>query len=257
MVIGGPNTRTDYHVNAGEEFFYQLEGDIVLKTIEDGVFRDVTIKEGEILLLPPNVPHSPRRPVGTVGLVIERQRKEHEIDALQWHCESCNHLLHEARFSLQDITKDLIPAIQHFYASTDLHPANVAYPSRAVMKIDLHTHILPEIGPICISVMATARIRPSITSRVARMMRGEVLPRDRGRLLGCAATSTDCDHHHVDVQVLSTVLVMFPTGRAWRTPSICLDANDHLMSAATIPTLHGLDLTDASRTWRCASRAAA
>lgn len=121
MVIGGPNTRTDYHVNAGEEFFYQLEGDIVLKTIEDGVFRDVTIKEGEILLLPPNVPHSPRRPVGTVGLVIERQRKEHEIDALQWHCESCNHLLHEARFSLQDITKDLVPAIQHFYASTDLH----------------------------------------------------------------------------------------------------------------------------------------
>ena len=121
MVIGGPNTRTDYHVNAGEEFFYQLEGDIVLKTIEDGVFRDVTIKEGEILLLPPNVPHSPRRPAGTVGLVIERQRKEHEIDALQWHCESCNHLLHEARFSLQDITKDLIPAIQHFYASTDLH----------------------------------------------------------------------------------------------------------------------------------------
>ena len=121
MVIGGPNTRTDYHVNAGEEFFYQLEGDIVLKTIEDGVFRDVTIKEGEILLLPPNVPHSPRRPTGTVGLVIERQRKEHEIDALQWHCESCNHLLHEARFSLQDITKDLIPAIQHFYASTDLH----------------------------------------------------------------------------------------------------------------------------------------
>jgi len=121
MVIGGPNTRTDYHVNAGEEFFYQLEGDIVLKTIEDGVFRDVTIKEGEILLLPPNVPHSPRRPAGTVGLVIERQRKEQEIDALQWHCESCNHLLHEARFSLQDITKDLIPAIQHFYASTDLH----------------------------------------------------------------------------------------------------------------------------------------
>ena len=53
----------------------------MLKTIEDGVFRDVTIKEGEILLLPPNVPHSPRRPVGTVGLVIERH-KEHEIDAL-------------------------------------------------------------------------------------------------------------------------------------------------------------------------------
>ena len=121
MVIGGPNTRTDYHVNAGEEFFYQLEGDITLKTIEDGEFRDVIIKEGEILLLPPNIPHSPRRPAGTVGLVIERKRKTDEIDALQWYCESCNHQLHEARFSLQDIAKDLVPAIQKFYATSGLH----------------------------------------------------------------------------------------------------------------------------------------
>ena len=120
MVIGGPNTRTDYHVNAGEEFFYQLEGDIVLKIIENGEFRDVTIKEGEILLLPPNIPHSPRRPAGTVGLVIERKRTTEEIDALQWYCEECNHLLHDARFSLQDIAKDLVPAIKHFYASPEL-----------------------------------------------------------------------------------------------------------------------------------------
>ena len=64
MVVGGPNSRTDYHINAGEEFFYQLEGDIILKIIEDGVFKDVPIREGEILLLPAGVPHSPRRPEG-------------------------------------------------------------------------------------------------------------------------------------------------------------------------------------------------
>lgn len=121
MVIGGPNTRTDYHINAGEEFFYQLEGDITLKIIEDGVFRDLIIREGEILLLPPNIPHSPRRPEGTVGLVIERQRAEHEIDALQWYCESCNHKLHDTEFSMQDIAKDLIPAIKNFYTQTELH----------------------------------------------------------------------------------------------------------------------------------------
>ncbi|MGB5930728.1 MAG: 3-hydroxyanthranilate 3,4-dioxygenase, partial [Cyclobacteriaceae bacterium] len=36
MIVGGPNARKDYHVNGTEEFFYQLEGNIVLKIIEDG-----------------------------------------------------------------------------------------------------------------------------------------------------------------------------------------------------------------------------
>ena len=121
MVIGGPNTRTDYHVNAGEEFFYQLEGDIVLKVIEDGEFRDIPIREGEILLLPAGVPHSPRRPAETVGLVIERERREGEIDQLLWFCERCNTKLHREAFHLQDITKDLIPAIDNYYSSTEKH----------------------------------------------------------------------------------------------------------------------------------------
>src|SRR5437868_7228550 len=68
MAVGGPNSRTDYHVNGGEEFFYQVEGDIVLKVIEDGKPVDVPIRQGDILLLPPNTPHSPRRPANTVGL---------------------------------------------------------------------------------------------------------------------------------------------------------------------------------------------
>ena len=121
MVVGGPNVRTDYHINAGEEFFYQLEGDMVLKVVEDGAFRDLPILEGEILLLPANIPHSPRRPAGTIGLVIERQRASHEFDALQWYCSGCDALLHEARFSLQNIAADLKPAILAFYARTDLH----------------------------------------------------------------------------------------------------------------------------------------
>jgi len=28
MVVGGPNARRDFHVDPGEEFFYQLEGGI-------------------------------------------------------------------------------------------------------------------------------------------------------------------------------------------------------------------------------------
>ena len=30
MVVGGPNSRKDYHVDPVEEFFYQIEGDMVL-----------------------------------------------------------------------------------------------------------------------------------------------------------------------------------------------------------------------------------
>ena len=48
MGVGGPNSRKDYHFNEGEEFFYQLEGDVVIKIIEDGKPVDIQIKEGEI-----------------------------------------------------------------------------------------------------------------------------------------------------------------------------------------------------------------
>ena len=78
----GPNGRTDYHVNQGEEFFYQIEGDITLKVVEENELKDIKIKQGEIFLLPGGIPHSPQRPENTVGLVIERKRRENELDGL-------------------------------------------------------------------------------------------------------------------------------------------------------------------------------
>ena len=95
MVVGGPNSRKDFHVDPGEEFFYQLEGGITLATMQDGKRVDVPIGEGEIFLLPPNMPHSPRRPANTVGLVIERTRRAGERDGFQWYCENCDHKLYE------------------------------------------------------------------------------------------------------------------------------------------------------------------
>src|SRR3972149_10218990 len=78
MVVGGPNQRKDYHGEDGAEFFYQIEGDITLKVIEDGKPREIPIREGEIFLLPAGIPHSPQRPAGTVGVVIERRRAQSE-----------------------------------------------------------------------------------------------------------------------------------------------------------------------------------
>ena len=120
MVVGGPNARKDYHYNETEEFFYQLEGDILVKIQENGKSVDVPIKEGDIFLLPPMVPHSPIRPANSVGLVIEMKRKKQEQDGLMWFCDKCNNKLYEEKFPLTSIENDFIPVFKKFYASEDL-----------------------------------------------------------------------------------------------------------------------------------------
>lgn len=120
MVVGGPNSRKDYHINQGEEFFYQLEGEIVLKVVEAGQPRDIPIRAGEIFLLPGGVPHSPRRPAQTVGLVIERQRRPDELDGFQWYCEACGHKLHETFLHVTDIVAQLPPVFDAFYNNPQL-----------------------------------------------------------------------------------------------------------------------------------------
>ncbi len=120
MVVGGPNSRKDYHYNEGEEFFYQLEGDITVKIIDEGVPRDIHIREGEIFLLPPRTPHSPQRGADTVGLVIERKREVKELDAFMWFCEHCGNKLYEEFLPLTDIVKQLPPIFEKFYGSTEL-----------------------------------------------------------------------------------------------------------------------------------------
>ena len=116
MIVGGPNGRKDFHYNEGEEFFYQIEGNMQLPIIVDGKKQVVDIKEGEIFLLPPKVPHSPKRGANTVGMVIERRRKEHKLDACMWYCENCDTHLHTHKFPLGDIVKQLPEILNGFYA---------------------------------------------------------------------------------------------------------------------------------------------
>jgi 3-hydroxyanthranilate 3,4-dioxygenase len=120
MAVGGPNARKDFHVDPGEEFFYQFDGDMLLRVVEDGRIVDLPIAQGDVLLLPPNVPHSPQRFANTVGLVIERRRRAGERDGLQWYCERCSNLLYEEFFELTDIEKQFPPVFRRFFDSLSL-----------------------------------------------------------------------------------------------------------------------------------------
>ncbi len=120
MIVGGPNQRTDYHWDEGPEFFYQLEGEALLKVQEDGKMREIPIRAGEVFYLPPRIPHSPQRGPDSVGLVVERKRVEGESDGLMWFCERCNHKLYEEFFTLQDIENDFPKVFEHFYRSKEL-----------------------------------------------------------------------------------------------------------------------------------------
>ena len=119
MVVGGPNSRKDYHVDTVEEFFYQLEGDMLLKIIDNGKRVDIPIEEGEIFLLPKNVPHSPQRFENTVGLVVEYQREEGALDAFQWYCDECDKMIHEVTLDLENIVTQLPPLFEAYWNSLD------------------------------------------------------------------------------------------------------------------------------------------
>jgi len=91
MMLRGPNTRLDFHIDPGDEFFYQVEGDMELVLKPEGERRrSVTIKEGEIFVCPGGLPHSPRRFENTWGLVIERRRRAEESEQFVWFCERCD-----------------------------------------------------------------------------------------------------------------------------------------------------------------------
>ena len=90
MVVGGPNARTDFHVDPYEEWFYQLRGNMHVNLMTDDGPQTVHIREGDTWLLPRNTPHSPQRPeAGSIGLVIERIREEGTPEKFQWYCGNC------------------------------------------------------------------------------------------------------------------------------------------------------------------------
>lgn len=119
MIVGGPNSRKDFHYNESEELFYQLEGDVVVRIQEDGKIVDIPIKAGDMFLLPAKTPHSPQRGANTVGLVIEKVREGNETDGFLWFCEACGHKLYEEYLKMTDIVSQLPPIMQRFYSDEE------------------------------------------------------------------------------------------------------------------------------------------
>ena len=116
VMIVASNQRTDYHINQGEEFFYQLKGDMVLKVCDNGQFYDVPIREGEVFLLPAHVRHSPQRPAGSIGLVVEPKRYEDDpLDAFEWYCFECGALVHRVELKVEHLVRDLPPVYEAFF----------------------------------------------------------------------------------------------------------------------------------------------
>lgn len=108
MMVGGPNFRPDYHDDPGEELFIQLRGDVTLKLIDPTTRQrsEVVVREGEMYLLASHVRHSPQRPEGCVGLVIERYRQPGEVDALEWY-DADGNLEFRGEFLVTNIEVDL------------------------------------------------------------------------------------------------------------------------------------------------------
>ncbi|CAF3939746.1 unnamed protein product [Rotaria sp. Silwood2] len=119
MFVGGPNIRKDYHLEEGEEIFYQIRGDMCLKVLEQNRHRDIIIKQGEIFLLPANIPHSPNRFENTVGLVVERRRGEHELDCVRYFQGQSTNRLYERWFHTIDLGIQLGPVIKEFFQSEE------------------------------------------------------------------------------------------------------------------------------------------
>ncbi len=122
MVVGGPNQRNDFHYDEGAELFYQLEGEMRLDIMRAGQREEIPLRAGEIFLLPPRVPHSPQRMAGSIGLVVERQRRPHELDGLLWFCPHCQQLLFEEYFHLENIETQFPPVFERFNASDRICP---------------------------------------------------------------------------------------------------------------------------------------
>lgn len=124
MIIGGPNERTDYHVNPTPEWFFQKKGSMTLRVVDESLsakekFIDIRINEGDSYLLPGNTPHSPVRYTDTVGIVVEQDRPEGAHDKMRWYCSNCREIVCQLEFQMVDLGTQVKEGILEFENDTE------------------------------------------------------------------------------------------------------------------------------------------
>ena len=125
MGIYGPNNRSDFHVQDGEEIFIQYHGTMTLRIVQDGQVHDILLPPGSFYALPAGVPHSPQRPEGSFGFVIERKVAGGRNDELLWVCEAdgCMTVVHREPLKIEgmgEIPAAIGAALAKFDASEEL-----------------------------------------------------------------------------------------------------------------------------------------
>ncbi len=114
MIVGGPNTRVDFHDDPVEEWFFQVRGDMMLKIADNGI-HDVPIREGEVFMLPPHTIHAPQRPqAGSIGIVVEAPRMFGMKEGFEWYCFECESRVHRIEVALPDAS-GIVTALPGIY----------------------------------------------------------------------------------------------------------------------------------------------
>lgn len=144
MCIAGPNARNDFHITDSEEFFLQLQGDIVVTLLEEAGPRHVRIREGETFMIPGGVPHAPQRPPNTLGLVIERRRPPGEQEALRFVCDSCGAVVEDLTFDCADIVEHFREAMLAFWDDEERSTCQCGtrvMPAQPIARIDFEPEV--------------------------------------------------------------------------------------------------------------------
>ena len=89
FVTRGPNKRKDYHINPGDEIFYQLEGELNLHYLKDDKHDVAVLKRRRFFLLPASIRRIRRAERMAHGpSSSKRRRSPQEIDRFIWPCEN-------------------------------------------------------------------------------------------------------------------------------------------------------------------------